>query len=210
MESTTTPSRRAGKPNRRGEATRAALLEVARRGLASGDPGAVSANQVAKSAGVTWGAVKYQFGGADGLWAGVLDYLAQRRGEIVLSEDSGAPLAVRVREAVDRLWRGLDTSDARAMDVLRSSLPRDLAEREAAFPLTTAALESWSSDWAAICERAFSDLDVPVDRVRAVAAFIPGAIRGLVSEQTLGTYADLALARAGLVDAIVAYFDSPD
>ena len=38
---------------------------------------------------------------------------------------------------------------------------------------------------------AFADLDVDPDRVREVAALIPGAMRGLVSERQLGSYADL-------------------
>ncbi|WP_232680326.1 TetR family transcriptional regulator [Nocardioides sp. R-C-SC26] len=200
------PGRRA---NRRGAATRTAFLEAARQALASGDPHAVSANHIAKLAGATWGAVKYQFGDVDGLWAAVLDYLAERRGEIVLTSDDGAALADRVHDVVANLWRGLDTTDARAMDTLRSTLPREQTEREAQFPKTTAALEGWNAGWAATCEAAFGDLDVPVERVRAVAAFIPGAVRGLVSEEQLGTYTDLALARAGLGEAIIAYFSAP-
>ncbi|SIA48751.1 AcrR family transcriptional regulator [Mycobacteroides abscessus subsp. abscessus] len=41
--------------------------------------------------------------------------------------------------------------------------------------------------------------------MREVAAFIPGAMRGLVSEKQLGTYSDLEEARRGLTNAIVAY-----
>ncbi|MBE7160043.1 MAG: TetR/AcrR family transcriptional regulator, partial [Williamsia herbipolensis] len=38
-------------------------------------------------------------------------------------------------------------------------------------------------------------------------AFIPGAMRGIVSERQLGSYSDLDLARTGLTNAIVAYLD---
>lgn len=65
--------------NRRGEATRESMLEAARKALASGDPGAVSANRIAKEIGATWGAVKYQFGDIDGFWAAVLQRTAERR-----------------------------------------------------------------------------------------------------------------------------------
>ena len=70
------PTRR---PNRRGQATRENMLEAALRSLASGDPGSVSANRIAKDIGATWGAVQYQFGDADGFWAAVLHRTAERR-----------------------------------------------------------------------------------------------------------------------------------
>jgi hypothetical protein len=41
--------------------------------------------------------------------------------------------------------------------------------------------------------------------VREVATLIPGAMRGLVSERQLGSYADLDVARRGLTNALVAY-----
>ena len=66
--------------NRRGQATRDAMLDAALRALATGDAGAASANRIAKDAGATWGAVKYQFGDIDGLWAAVLRRTAERRG----------------------------------------------------------------------------------------------------------------------------------
>jgi AcrR family transcriptional regulator len=66
--------------NRRGDATRENMLEAALAALATGDPAAVSANRIAKQIGATWGAVKYQFGDADGLWAAVLHRTAERPG----------------------------------------------------------------------------------------------------------------------------------
>ena len=36
-------------------------------------------NRIAKEIGATWGAVKYQFGDVDGLWAAVLRRTAERR-----------------------------------------------------------------------------------------------------------------------------------
>ncbi len=58
--------------NKRGLATREAMLDAAVRSLATGDPGAVSASRIAKESGATWGAVQYQFGDVDGFWAAVL------------------------------------------------------------------------------------------------------------------------------------------
>ena len=70
---------RHGARNKRGQATRETMLEAAVRSLATGDPGAVSANRIAKEIGATWGAVQYQFGDVDGFWAAVLHRTAERR-----------------------------------------------------------------------------------------------------------------------------------
>ena len=60
---------------------------------------------------------------------------------------------------------------------------------------------------AAACQNAFAGLDVDPERVREVATFIPGAMRGITSERQLGSYSDLDLARQGLTNAIVAYLE---
>jgi AcrR family transcriptional regulator len=198
---------RGRRTNRRGLATREGMLEVALRSLASGEPGAVSANRIARETGATWGAVKYQFGDIDGLWAAVLHRTAQRRGELPSSSDTGAPLHRRVATIIDTLYEGLTSSDSRAIDNLRMALPHDRGELERLYPRTAAELESWGRTWIQACQKAFADLDVDPRRVREVAAFIPGAMRGLTSERQLGTYSDLDLARRGLTNAIVAYLE---
>lgn len=188
--------------NRRGDATRARMLAAARECLADG---VVSANRIAARAGSTWGAVKYQFGDLDGLWSAVLDHLEERRGPITFRTDAAAPVEARVEQIVHTLWRGLDTPDARAIDTLRTALPRERAELERRFPRTAAALSSWQTSWVETCVQAFADLDLDADRVREVAALLPGAMRGLDSEAHLSTYSDLDLARRGLTRAIAAH-----
>ncbi len=191
--------------NRRGEATRESMLEAARKALATGDPGAVSANRIAKDIGATWGAVKYQFGDIDGFWAAVLQRTAERRAGMLSHRDSGAPLRRRVAGIIDLLYDGLTASDSRAIENLRAALPRDRAELERLYPKTAAELSSWGQGWLQTCQQAFADLDVDPERVREVASFIPGAMRGITSERQLGTYTDLDVARRGLTNAIVAY-----
>src|ERR1700748_3948051 len=85
--------------NRRGDATRENMLEAALRALATGDPGSVSANRIARDIGATWGAVKYQFGDVDGFWAAVLHRTAERRDATLsawASVKPDAPLRERV------------------------------------------------------------------------------------------------------------------
>jgi len=194
--------------NRRGDATRENMLEAALKALATGDPGAVSANRIAKQIGATWGAVKYQFGDADGLWAAVLHRTAERRADVFIPASRTASLRQRVASIIDTLYDGLTGTDSRAIENLRAALPRDPAELERLYPRTAAELQSWGRGWLATCLDAFAGLDVDPDRVREVASFIPGAMRGITSERQLGSYSDLDLARQGLTNAIVAYLEA--
>lgn len=196
--------------NKRGLATRAAMLDAAVRSLATGDPGAVSASRIAKESGATWGAVQYQFGDVDGFWAAVLHRTAERRDAAISafgSVKSDAPLRKRVAAIIDTLYDGLASPDSRAIENLRAALPRDHRELERLYPRTAAELHSWGKSWLTTCHDAFADLGVDPQRVREVAALIPGAMRGLVSERQLGSYADLDEARRGLTNALAAYLE---
>jgi AcrR family transcriptional regulator len=184
------------------------MLDAALRSLASGDAGAASANRIAKEIGATWGAVKYQFGDVDGLWAAVLRRTAERRGELPSRLREDAPLHERVATIIDTLFDGLTAPDSRAIETLRMALPRDSSELERLYPRTAAELQSWGRSWIDACQKAFADVDVDVERIREVAAFIPGAMRGITSERQLGTYSDLDAARRGLTNAIVAYLET--
>jgi AcrR family transcriptional regulator len=196
------------------------MLDAALRALSTGDVAAASANRIAKDAGATWGAVKYQFGDIDGLWAAVLQRTAERRGQrnpslfaqaLIGRPDANpdVPLRERVSAIIDQLFDGLSAPDSRAIETLRAALPRDGAELERLYPKTAAELKSWGRSWIEACQRAFRDVDVDPDRVREVASFIPGAMRGLASERQLGSYYDLDLARRGLTNAIVSYVHRP-
>jgi AcrR family transcriptional regulator len=188
-------------------ASRRALLAAAVEALSSGDPGAVSANRIAKQLGVTWGTVQYQFGDADGLWSAVLHFTAERRANLFANTDTSLSLRARVADIIDTLYDGLDAPDSRAIENLRAALPREHAELERLYPRTAAELRSWGQGWHETCQKAFADLHVDPQRVREVATLIPGAMRGLVSERQLGSYTDLDEARRGLTNAIVAYLD---
>lgn len=195
--------------NRRGLATRENMLEAALTSLASGQPGSVSANRIAKDIGATWGAVKYQFGDVDGFWAAVLHRTAEHRaGLLAAPVEPDTSLHRRVGRILDTLYHGLASADSRAIENLRAALPRDPRELERLYPLTAAELASWEKSWLETCRRAFADLDVDPDRVQRVATLIPGAMRGLVSERQLGSYADLDVARETLTEALVAYLSA--
>ncbi|MBF6147807.1 TetR/AcrR family transcriptional regulator [Nocardia nova] len=194
--------------NKRGIQSREAMLEAAITSLATGDPAAVSGNRIARDIGATWGVVKYQFGDIDGLWAAVLRYTADKRGDLPAGIATEGTLSERVAALINTMAIGLRRPESLAIETLRAALPRDHAELERDYPLTAAELASWKPNWDKACERAFADLGVDPVKIRRVAALIPAAMRGITSERTLGTYGNLDDAIQGLIDGMVAYLEN--
>ncbi|MGH3265861.1 MAG: hypothetical protein ACRDNS_28150, partial [Trebonia sp.] len=104
-------------------------------------------------------------------------------------------------------YHGLSSADSRAIENLRAALPPDHQELERLYPRTSAELFSWGKSWLETCQNALAGLDVDPGRVHDVATLIPGAMRGLVSERQLGSYADLDVARQTFTNALVAYLN---
>jgi AcrR family transcriptional regulator len=191
--------------NRRGLETRRMLLDVAVRCLADGGPESVSANLVAREAGVTWGTVQHQFGDVDGLWAAVLRHVSGRRRTFLPPGAQHEDLGARVEEVVALVWDALDRPAVRAITNLRAALPWQRSVLEADFPHTAEALVEWDQRWEESVREAFAGFAVDPVRLRRVRSLLPGAVRGLRSEQYLSTYADMDDARRGLTEALTAY-----
>ncbi|GAB92675.1 TetR/AcrR family transcriptional regulator [Gordonia rhizosphera] len=194
--------------NRRGQQTRAQMIEVAIDCLATAradEP--VSANLVAKRSGVTWGTVQHQFGDVDGLWEAVLYRILQRWQPVDPVGDPSSTVAQRIESIVDRIWRAMGAPEGRAVEKLRTMLPSDHDELAAIYPLTSAAIAEWDRAWTSAYQGAFDGLDVDAGRLRRVRIFLPGALRGIRSESEMLNYADIDEGRRGLVEAIVAYLD---
>jgi AcrR family transcriptional regulator len=200
-----TLSAKGHKLNKRGRQTRQAVIEAAVRTLAAGGPESVSANLVAKEAGVTWGTVQHQFGDTDGLWAAVLDSISGRGAALLPIEADVTNLHDRVTVIIDTIWNALDKPSLRAMFNLRSALPRQRRDLEAEYPRTSAALASWDTKWEQACRQAFAGFDVDPVRLGRVRSMLPGAVRGLYNEQYLSSFTDFDEARRGLAEAITAY-----
>jgi AcrR family transcriptional regulator len=194
--------------NRRGLETRRHLLRVALHCLAEGGPESVSANLVARQAGVTWGTVQHQFGDVDGLWAAVLEYVAVEGGQMLADLPDQTDLGERVSAVVDMLWETLDLPVSRAIYQLRTVLPQQRTELEQAFPRTAQAIASWDVHWAGVIEHAFTGLDLDRVKLARVRAMLPAAIRGLRVEHSMSTYVDIDAARIGLRDAITVYLSA--
>jgi AcrR family transcriptional regulator len=194
--------------NKRGLETRQALLRTALDCLAEGGPESVSASLIAREAGVTWGTVQHQFGEVDGLWAAVLEHVLTNTSTMKPRLPTSPVLADRVEAIVDLLWSAMDLPASRAIHNLRLALPRQRDELESGYPLTAAAIAHFDAAWTEIVEHAFDGFDLDPTRLARVRSLLPGAMRGLHSEQYLSTYTDLGEARLGLSEAITSYLTS--
>ena len=166
--------------NRRGDATRARMLAAALDCLATGDPMPSPPTTWRAGPGSTWGAVKYQFGDVDGLWAAVLDHLEVRRGGPLSFPGCADPI-VEVAGRPDRLVavagprQPRRPRDRHAADGAAARARRARAE----VPADGGGVGVVAAELGATCQAAFADLDLDLDRVREVAALLPGAMRGL-------------------------------
>lgn len=176
--------------------------------LAEGTPESISANAIAQRAGVTWGTIQHQFGDVDGLWAAMLDFVAGHTDLRTVEVPAHPVVADRVQAVVDMLWGFLDLPGAAAIYQLRASLPRQRAVLEETYPRTASSIAHWDVEWTELCERCFAGLGLPADRLMRVRHYLPGALRGLHNESSVGTYTDLHEARRGLVDSLTAYLSS--
>jgi AcrR family transcriptional regulator len=193
------------RPNRRGEASRKHVLDVALRLLASGGPEAVSVKLIAKEAHVTWGTVQYQFGDADGFWAATILHILDTAGPDIWGRPSAGSVETRVAEVIDLLWNAFDSPYNAVVTNLRTALAKDRIELERNYPHTAQALDALEDNWVAQFREFFDGITVDPRHARQVSALLPAALRGLYAERTFGSHLNVDDALAGLREAITLY-----
>lgn len=193
------------RPNRRGEASRKRVLDVAVRLLASGGPEAVSVKLIAKEADVTWGTVQYQFGDADGFWAAAILHILDTAGPRVWAHPLAGSVEGRVAEVIDLLWKAFDSPYNAVVTNLRASLAKDRIELERSYPRTAEALDALEDNWLKQFREFFDGVTVDPRHARQVSALLPAALRGLYAERSFGSHLDIDDALAGLREAITLY-----
>ena len=196
--------------NRRGLETRRRIIDTAVACLAAEGPDAASANYIARRAGTTWGTIQHQFGGVDGLWAAVIEdggaKMVDRFGRL---KDTGMPIAGRVRGIIAAVWELFDRPESQATQTIRIGLPRAPGTLTADFPATSRALVFVDGEWRRVWTETFSDLAIPAAKIHGIRQLLPGAIRGLHTEDRLTGYTDVQQALSTLADAIIAYLTEP-
>lgn len=169
----------------------------------------MSANRIAKDAGVTWGTVQHQFGDLDGLWVALITEIHSRSWSSNERPPRTGTLRERVVVAVDSVWTYLDTTEGRALTALRTSLPPRRSDIAAEYPRTAAAFAAREHDWIEGFDYLMDGLDLDPDQLYRVRCLLPAAIRGLSNERQMGFTSDLEVARTTLTDAVVALLSQP-
>lgn len=193
------------RPNRRGEASRKHVLDIALRLLATGGPEAVSVKLIAKEANVTWGTVQYQFGDADGFWAATILHILDTAGPHVWARPSAGSVDRRIAEIIELLWKAYGSPYNAAVSNLRAALAKNRAELERSYPRTAAALDALEDSLLKQFREFFDGITVDPRHARQVSALLPAALRGLYTERSFGSRVDIDDALAGLREAITLY-----
>ena len=115
------PTRQTSAPRRRGDETRAKIIDETVRCIVEEGFPAATAKHVAERAGVTWGVIQYHFGDRNGLLMAVVDDGVSRLVETLSgAEVGGLPLAERVSTVVDIAWDCYSSPTSRARAVIQS------------------------------------------------------------------------------------------
>jgi TetR/AcrR family transcriptional regulator, regulator of cefoperazone and chloramphenicol sensitivity len=190
------PTRRTSAPRKRGDDTRARIIDETVRCIVDEGFTAATAKHVAERAGVTWGVIQYHFGDRNGLLMAVVDDgVAKLLDSLSAAEVSELPLRERIEVVVDTAWSCYSSpTSMAAFEILRAtrgghgeSSPHHLLEMNSA-----------------INELGMLITDDPSND--GVAEVIWSALRGVVLAQMIvGTPIDWRRERRALIDMVTHY-----
>lgn len=188
------PTRRTSAPRKRGDDTRARIIDETVRCVAEEGFAAATAKHVAERAGVTWGVIQYHFGDRNGLLMAVVDDGVARLVSSLSAIDVGeVALPQRIEAVVDTAWSCYSSpTSLAAFEILRATRFEESSRRH---------LMEMN---AAIGELGRLISDAPADA--GVAEVIWAALRGVVLAQMIvGTPVDWALERRALIAMVTHY-----
>lgn len=186
------PTRQTSAPRKRGDDTRAKIIDETVRCIAEEGFGAATAKHVAERAGVTWGVIQYHFGDRNGLLMAVVDDGVAKLIESLSSADVGElPLRERIEVVVDTAWACYSSpTSLAAFEILRAtrgSSRRHLLEMNDA-----------------IAQLGKLVTDDPAND--GVAEVIWAALRGVVlAQMIMGVPVDWQRERRALIDMVTHY-----
>lgn len=154
--------------------TRARILDAVVESIAEVGFGRTTASEIARRAGVTWGAVQHHFGGKDGILDAVLEDSFDRFAERLADIPVGAPLAERVSLFIDRAWEHFGSAHYRStFEILLSYTRPPDAE-----PLwQTRMFRAWNRIWSEL----FADASPPRRRTVALQTYTISVLSGMAS-----------------------------
>lgn len=188
------PTRRTSAPRKRGDDTRAKIIDETVRCIVEEGFPAATAKHVAERAGVTWGVIQYHFGDRAGLLMAVVDDGVAKLLESLSSADVGElPLRRRIEIVVDTAWSCYSSpTSMAAFEILRAT--------------------RWSS------RRHLLEMNVAIGQLGrlvtddpandGVADVIWAALRGVVLAQMIvGGPVDWQRERRALIDMVTHYLE---
>lgn len=190
------PTRQTNAPRKRGDDTRARIVEETVRCILDEGFAAATAKHVAERAGVTWGVIQYHFGDRNGLLRAVVDDGVTRLLDRLTAVDVGnLDLRQRIELVVDTAWECYSSpTSLAAFEILRA---------------TRASLGEHSQHHLVQMNSAIAGLgrlvsDDPADG--GVAGVIWATLRGVVLTQlTVGVAFDWQAERQALIEMVSHY-----
>ncbi len=154
--------------------TRAAILEAVSESVVEVGFKRTTAAEIARRAGVTWGAVQHHFGGKDGMLAAVLEDSFNRFVERVESVPRDGQLEKRVSLFVDRAWEHYSSAHYRTTyEILLHFRTRDDVEEAPEWSAIMA--KAWNEIWRTI----FHDVAISGKRHALMARYSLATLSGL-------------------------------
>jgi AcrR family transcriptional regulator len=197
------PTRRTTAPRKRGDDTRARIIDETVRCIVDEGFAAATAKHVAERADVTWGVIQYHFGDRNGLLMAVVDDGVARLVDSLSSADvGGLPLRERIEVVVDTAWACYSSpTSMAAFEILRATRGgpdgasrRHLLEMNAAIATLGRLITNDLADY-------------------GVAEVIWAALRGVVlAQMIIGSPVDWQSERQALIDMVTHYLqrNAPD
>lgn len=203
------PTRRTSAPRKRGDDTRARIIDETVRCIIEEGFSAATAKHVAERAGVTWGVIQYHFGDRNGLLMAVVDDgVAKLVGSLSAAVVSELPLRERIEVVIDTAWSCYSSpTSLAAFEILRATRTD---------PSATSRRHLLEMN-AAVAQLGRLITDDPAND--GVAEVIWAALRGVVLVQMIiGAPVDWRRERRALIEMVIGYLqrsggphgDNPD
>jgi AcrR family transcriptional regulator len=158
--------------------TRARIVEAVHACISELGFARATSAEIARRAGVTWGAVQHHFGGKEGIWLAVLEDSFARFAAKLAEVRGDAPLEERVAQFVARAWEHFSSPHYRStFEILLHAsdvLPRDSRWRE-----------RMETAWVRIWKEVFAAERLPRRRAQALQQFTVASLAGLASLRML-------------------------
>ncbi len=140
-----------------------------------------TAAEIARRAGVTWGAVQHHFGGKEGILVAVLQDSFARFAERLADVDrDAAPLEQRISLFVDRAWEHFASDDYRSsFEILLNFTADEPSDGDGLW--RTEMLGAWDGVWS----RFFGDVELPTRRRVVLQHYTISVLSGLATMKML-------------------------